>query len=619
MNKKALATEILKSIGGEKNITALGHCATRLRFTIKDNQKVNEQELKNLDGVMGVVMSSAQLQIIIGTAVHDVCEELYAQTSLQPGGDKAKEDKQGNIFMRVLAIIPRVFTPILPAIMAGGLLKAFFAILQIAKVLDPTSSTYIILNFASDVGFYFLPILVAISASKVFKTNTYIAVVVVAVLLHPSWSSMVAAKEAVSLFGLPAPLVSYGSTMIPAILGIWVLSYVERFFNKYIPEALKYVFAPLLTFLVMLVLMLVVIGPIGFYCGTYVSMALMGIYDVAGWLAIVLIAAFKPLLVMTGMHYALTAAFLTMFTTTGVDKFYMSASILANLAQAGATFGVFLKTKDKKMKSIALSTSFTALMGIAEPAMFGVTLKYKRPFVAAMIGAASGGLYAAITGVQFVAMVGVGITGILGVVPQFMLHMCIASIITLIVSAVVTYLLGFEEDTITQVSSSKEIASSITTNRENVNKVINAPLQGSIVDLALVPDQAFSSEVIGKGVAISPTEGKVYAPFDGEVTALFGTNHAIGLTSETKEEVLIHIGLDTVQLQGKYFTVHTKQGDKVKKGQLLLEFDIKEIEANGYNVITPVVITNKNDYMDIFSICETEMVSVGDPLLAIID
>lgn len=618
MNKKQLATDIISCVGGEKNVKALSHCSTRLRFTMKDNQKVDEKALKKLDGVMGVVISSAQLQVIIGTSVHDVCEEIYAQTKLQAGGEDSKEEKKGNIFMRALAIIPRVFTPILPAIMTGGLLKAVFTILTMTGTLDASTSTYAILNYCSDVGFYFLPLLVAVSASKVYKTNTYMAVAVVAVLLHPSWTALVGAKEAITLFGLPTPLVSYSSTMIPAILGVWLLSYVEKFFDKYIPEALKYVFSPLLTFIIMLTAMLVVIGPIGYYCGAYVSMALMGIYDVAGWLAIVLIAAFKPLLVMTGMHYALTTAFLTAFTTTGVDKFYLSASILANLAQSGATFGVFLKTKDKRMKSIALSTSFTAFMGITEPAMFGVTLKYKRPFVAAMIGAAAGGLYAAITGVQFIAMVGVGITGIFGVVPQFMLHMCIAIVITLVVSCVLTVIFGFKDDD--EESEMKVEKRTITDNeRESVNRVIVAPLEGEIIDLALVPDQAFSSEAIGKGVAIMPSVGKVFAPFDGTITALFSSNHAIGMTSEKKEELLIHIGLDTVQLNGEHFTVHVKQNQLVKKGDLLLEFDIEAIKAKGFNVITPILITNKNDYMDIFPISENAMVKVGEALIAIIE
>lgn len=619
MEYQSLAADIVQHVGGEKNIVALSHCATRLRFTLKDNKAVNEKALQQLDGVMGIVENKAQFQVIIGTSVHEVCEEIYKQTKIGEGNTEKQsgQKEEGNLFMRLLAIIPRVFTPILPVIMANGLLKALFMVLQICGVLDTASSSYAILNFASDVGFYFLPIFVAVSAAKIFNTNPYMAAMVGALLLHPTWSAMVGAKEAVSLFGLPVALVTYSSTMLPSMIGVWVLSNVERFFQKYIPELLKYVFVPLLTFLVMVVLMLVVIGPIGFYLGDYVAKALMGIYDVSGWLAIVLIAAFKPLLVMTGMHYALTTAFLTMFTATGIDKFYVSASILANLAQSGATFGVFLKSKDAKTKSIALSTSFTAFMGITEPAMFGITLKYKRPFVAAMIGAACGGLYAGIIGIEFISLAGSGITGILGVVPQYFIHIIVAIVITLIVSCVLTIVFGFEEDTKekeTHIDATKKINH----HKEAANIIIDSPLTGEIVDLSMVPDPAFSSESIGKGIAILPKKGLLYAPVDGVISACFQTGHAMGITADNGAELLIHVGIDTVQLKGKYFYPQVAQGEHVKKGDLIMEFDLEQIEKAGYQTITPFVITNKNEYMDIFTVHKQKEIQAQEPLLAII-
>lgn len=617
MNKKQLATDIIELVGGEKNIAGLEHCATRLRFTLKENKKAKVEKIEKLDGVMGVINASTQLQIIIGNQVHEVCEEIYAQIGMD---FKNKEDapakKEGNIIMRALAIIPRVFTPVLPVLTACGLLKAVVAVMQIAGV-DTATSTFSLINMASDIIFYFMPVFVAVSASKVFKTNMYMGLLVGAMLLHPTWAGLVGAKEAVTLLGLPVALVSYNGSMLPALLGVWILSYVEKFFDKYIPEGLKFIFAPLCTALTMLVVMFVAVGPLGFYCGKYISDFLMGIYDVAGWLAVVLIAAFKPLLVMTGMHYALSTAFLTMFTATGIDKFYLSSSILSNLAQGGAAFGVFLKTKDKKMKSVALSTSFSAIMGITEPAMFGVTLKYKRPFVAAMIGAAAGGLYAGITSVEFLAMAGVGIFGILGAVPQCMLNMCIAAVITLVVSAAVTVVLGFEEDT--DVQEEKKEVKPVVHTKEEISKIIVSPMSGEVVDLALVKDAAFSSEALGKGAAINPEEGKVYSPVNGTVSALFQTNHAIGLTSETGEEILIHIGLDTVNLKGKYFHPAVKQDDAVKQGDLLMEFDLEEIKAEGYDVTTPVIVTNKNDYMDVFAVNTSAKIKSQEALLAVID
>lgn len=621
MNKKELAKSIIQLVGGENNVEGLEHCATRLRFTLRDYKKVESAKIEKLDGVMGVVNNSSQFQIIIGNQVHEVCEEIYSQMNIDiANNNQEKRKKEGNIFMRALAIIPRVFTPILPVLTAAGLLKALITILQMTGV-DTTSSTYVIINLVSDVGFYFMPVFVAISASKVFKTSTYMAIMIAAMLLHPNWSALVSANEAISLFGLPVALVSYSSSMLPALLGVWILSYIEKFFNKYIPELLQFICTPLLTALVMMILMFVVIGPLGFYCGEVISSILMSIYDVAGWIAIVLIAAFKPLLVMTGMHYALTTAFITMFTSLGVDKFYLSASILSNLAQGGAAFGVFLRTKDKKLKTIALSTSFTAVMGITEPAMFGITLKYKRPFVAAMIGAAVGALYAAITGVEFIAMAGVGILGIIGVVPQFIVHMIIASIITFVISAILTVVFGFEED----VDSSTVIVNKQPSKtigyleKKEISKILVSPMSGKIMDVACVKDPAFSSEAIGKGVAIIPDEGRVYSPVDGLVSSLFQTSHAIGITSNSNEEILIHLGIDTVQLKGKYFHPLVKQGDIVKKGELLLEFDLNAIQLEGYDLTSPVVITNKNDYMDIFAINKNSHVKVQDEIIAIID
>lgn len=616
MDINKLAREIVKNVGGKKNIVNLVHCATRLRFTLSDNKKINEEELNKLDGVLGIVLNSAQPQIIIGNKVHEVCEAIYEQIGMN-GEEKTENTKQdGNIFMRAIMIVPKVFTPVLPAFIACGLLKALFSVLQITGWIDASSSTYQILNFASDVAFYFLPILIAASAAKIFKANTYMAIVIVAILLHPTFSQMVATGEAVTIFGLPVPLINYGSSLIPAILGVWVLSYVEKFFYRYIPEILRFVFAPLLTFLVMLVIMFVVIGPIGYYCGTYLAKAMVSLYDSAGIVAIVLIAVVKPFLVLAGMHYALAAAFLPVFVSTGYDAFYMVTSILPNLGQAGAAFGVFLKSKDKKVKSIALSTSFSAFMGITEPALFGVNLKYRRPMIGAMAGAGVGAFYAALMGVKFIAMANFGILGILGVMPKFMLHMVIAVIITLVISAAVTFILGIDEEkknTDCPVENEED-----KTNKSSSIITIPSAMSGEIVPLSEVSDQAFSSEAIGKGIAILPDEGKVYAPVDGEITVLFQTGHALGITTEDQLELLIHVGIDTVSLDGKYFSVHVKQGDKIKKGDLLLEFDIENIKKEGYQTVTPILVTNKEDYLDILPANQNKKVKVGEALLSVI-
>lgn len=454
MNMNELSKDIIKNIGGKENIVSLVHCATRLRFTLDSIENINKSALENLDGVMGVVASGGQAQIIIGTKVGQVYDAINDELGITSGESKKTEEgdkkakgekKEGNPIMRAIMVVPKVFTPILPAFVASSLLKALIAILNLTELIDVGSTTFQMLTIASDVAFFFLPILIAVSAARYFKTNIYMAAIIAAVLIHPSFAALIEAGGPITLFGLPVPLVKYGSSLIPSIIGVWILSYVEGFFNKHITESLRFVFAPLLTFLVMFVIMFVVVGPLGYYVGTLLATLMINLYDTAGVAAIVLIAVFKPFLVMTGMHYALAAAFLPVFIMQGYDAFYMVTSILPNLGQAGAAFGVFLRAKNKKLKAIALSTSFSAFMGITEPALFGINLKYKRPMIGAMTGAGVGALYAAIMGVKFIAMANFGIIGILGVMPEYMLHIVIAVIITLVVSTVVSFLLGINE------------------------------------------------------------------------------------------------------------------------------------------------------------------------------
>jgi PTS system beta-glucosides-specific IIC component len=617
MNKKDLAASIIEMVGGEKNISSLIHCATRLRFQLKNSKKANVKQLKELEGVMGVVNAGEQLQIIIGNDVHNVCEEIKSQANISSEQPDANEKSKGNILARAIGIIPTIFTPILPALTACGMLKAAFLILQMTGLLSPESQTYIILNYVSDICFYFLPFLLANSAAKVFKTNQYLALAVAGILLHPTFTGMVAAGDPVALLGIPVPLVNYASSLIPIILGIWLMSHIERILNKYIPEFLRFICVPAITLLIMTIMMLCFIGPIGFYLGNYVAAGLMSINKYFGWLAVVIIAILKPLLVMTGMHYALTTAFIQMLTVNGYDTFYLSSTILANLAQAGAAFGVFLKSKNKNMRTIASSTSFTAFMGITEPAMFGVNMKYKKPFIAALIGAGLGGLYAGIMQVRFLALTGVGILGLLGTDPGSMIHMVIAVGITLISSAVITFILGFDEEN--PEDSQTPEKKSVSMPLAEPGSVIGSPMNGVVIPITDVNDQVFAEEIIGKGAAIIPADGNVYAPASGVITAFFDTHHAIGITTDNGEEILIHIGIGTVQLNGKYFNPQKKQGDKVKAGELLLSFDMDKIKLEGYDITSPILITNKENYMDIFAVNKTTTVKCGDALLGIID
>ena len=618
MNLENFVKQIVTYVGGEKNVLGLSHCATRLRFTLKNNKKVEIEKIKELDEVLGVVSTTEQLQIIVGNQVDRYYDAIVSKYQFNLDNVVKEEKAEGNIFMRAISVVPKVFGPILQVLTVSGMLKVILSLLTIFKVLPSDNSTYIFLNYISDICFYFLPIFVAVSASKVFKTNTYFAVVIACILLHPTYTGIVAEGGNATIFGLPVALISYSSTMLPVLISTWILSYVEKFFKKVIPSALSFLLVPVLTIVVMAVITLVVIGPLGYYLGIYVGNFILSFYNVAGVLAVVVVSALKPLLVATGMHATLTTIFLQMFMTNGYDLFYLPASILSNLGQGGAALGVALRSKDIKTKSIGFSAAFSAIIGgITEPALYGITMKYKKAMAAAMIGSAFGGLYTGIIGVTYVAPAGMGITGALGIMPEFMIHGVISYVITLVISIVLGYLFGEEAKNKIEEKTT-DLKNEVSFDPNKISNMIGSPLKGTVVSLNKVNDPSFAEEIIGKGVAIKPTEGKVVAFCDGEVTSLFPTKHAVGITTSTKEEVLIHVGIDTVKLNGKYFTEHVKQGDKVKKGDLLLTFDLDNLIKDGYNVITPIVITNKNDYMDIFAAKLDQEVDFGDAVIAII-
>lgn len=628
METEKLAKNIIKNVGGEENINNLVHCATRLRFTLADNDLVDKATLEEMDEVMGVVSSSGQAQIIIGNKVGQVYDAIIQETGefSDSKSPKGPEKKEGNRLMQAIMVVPKVFTPILPAFVASSLMKAVLSILNITSLISADSSTLKMLTLASDVAFYFLPILIAVSAAKYFKTNIYLAAIIVAVLLHPGFTELISIGEPVSLLGLPVPLVNYGSSIIPAIIGVWILSYVEDFFNRMITENLRFIFAPLFTFMVMFFIMFVVVGPLGYYFGNFLASSMIKLYDTAGVAAIVLIAIFKPLLILTGMHYALAAAFLPVFTLQGYDAFYMVTSILPNLAQAGAAFGVSLRAKDKKLKALALSTSFSAFMGVTEPALFGINLKYKKPLIGAMIGAGTGALYAALMGVKFLAMANFGILGILGVMPEYMIHMVIAVIITLVVSVVATYILGIDETSASLPTMDEQMENTETPLRQedsnhslkNVETlVITSPMTGDLMNLSEVSDPAFNTGLMGQGIAVLPTVGEVVAPADATVNVMFPTGHAVGLTTVDGVELLIHIGIDTVNLDGLHYKAFVKQGQEVKKGDKLIEFDIQAIKEAGYEISTPILVTNTDQYESVEALSTSGSIKTGHSLVQV--
>ena len=600
MNHRELAKEIINYLGGPSNISQSWHCITRLRFNIVDDQKVDKAKIDTLDGVIGSQFQGGQYQIIIGSEVMNVFAEI--SSALEGQVASGEQQNKGNIISQIFDVISGIFTPILAAITGSGLLKGILALLVVFNVLTIEDSTYIILDSIASATFYYLPFLIAFSAAKKFKTNASISVALAGILMSPTLLSLSGAGDVTQLkfMGLlTIPMNDYNSSVIPIILTIWLLSYVEKYAKKFVPNSLTIIFVPLICLLVTAPIMLAFIAPLGMLMGTYLEMFFSMLFNIAGPLAGALMGGLMPLIVITGMHYAFFPGTLASLGNLGYDVMLLPMNLVANLSQAGATLGVVVKTKDKKMKQLAISSFIPAVFGITEPAIYGVTMKLKKPFYASMIGGAVGG---AIFGTFAVKTFSFAVPGILAV-PTYiesgtnnLLLACIGILSSFAVGFIMTLVLSFEEEPEeAKTDKDQPVPHDITKD----SSPILAPITGTVLNLSDCPDQTFSSEMVGKGLGIVPTEGTVVAPFDGVVTMTTGTNHAIGLLSDAGVEMLIHIGIDTVELGGDGFQRVVNQGDRVTLGDVLLTFDIETITKAGLSLYSPVVITNTLAYLDV--------------------
>lgn len=610
MTNKELAQAIIEKMGGKNNITQCWHCITRLRFNVRDKQAVKLAEIKELEGVIGAQYQGGQFQIIIGNEVVNVFNEVSKILGLtsESGGEKGTK---GNLVEQIFDVISGVFTPILPAIIGSGLLKGFMAILVATSLLSDQSATYLILNGISDAAFKFLPFLIAFSAAKKFQTSGSVAVALAGVLMYP-WQELINNPEITNLSFLGFMNVpvgnSYASSVLPIILGVWLLSIVERLAKKIVPQSLTIVFVPLICLVITAPLLLTFIAPLGTMIGTYLERFFTLLFEVAGPFAGALLGGLMPLIVITGMHYAFFPGSFASFEKFGYDVMLLPMSLVSNLAQAGATLAVFFKTKDSKMKQVAFSAFVPAMFGITEPAIYGVTMKLKKPFYASLIG---GGVGGAIFGAFTVKAMSFTVPGVLAL-PTYLdgasnnfIFALMGVFASFAVSFVMTWLLKFEE------VETKEVPTGEVVVRSGGPTHIVAPITGEVKQLAECPDATFAEELVGKGVGIIPSEGKVVAPFDGVVTLTTETNHAIGITSIDGVELLIHIGIDTVDLKGEGFIREVNEGDNVKLGDPLLQFDIERIQAAGLSLYSPVVVTNTADFLDLVSAVTTGEVSSG--------
>lgn len=628
MDYESVAKKILQRVGGAENVTGLVHCMTRLRFNLKDESIVDDEAVKKTKGVMGVMKKGGQYQIIIGNDVGYVYEELNKLGKFSNQAPKKKENstEKKNILTMLMDTISGIMTPVIPAIIGAAMIKVLLTLLPMIGVLNTSGDTYQLLTVIGDGAFFFMPILIAVSASKKFGTNVYYAASIALIMLHPNFISMMTtahdANETIRFLGLiPVTYATYSYSVIPIILAVWSLKYVEKFVDKITPVITKNFLKPMLVVLIEAPIALIILGPLGAICGNVLSDVVYFIHDKLGFIAVGLVAGIYPFVVMAGMHHAFTPIKLGMIATTGYENFICIGELCSNMAQGAASLAVAIKSKNKDFKQIAGSSAFSALLaGITEPALYGVTLRLKRPMLGACIGAVAGGLFGGFFQLKCFGIATPAIVTIVQYVeesrPMSLLIAALTILITVIVAFIATMLIGFEdvvdeddeEEYFEEVKEEPEL-----TDGEEIT-VLN-PLAGEIVSLNQVKDATFSQEILGKGVAVVPAEGVVYAPFDGKVDMMFETGHAVGLTSDKGVELLIHVGIDTVNLKGQYFHPMKKTGDEVKKGDVLLTFEKEKIEQE-YDLMTPVIISNTNRYQEIKAV-KTGKANVLDSILTI--
>ncbi|CYY61573.1 beta-glucoside-specific PTS transporter subunit IIABC [Streptococcus suis] len=613
MKYKNTALAILGAVGGEKNVLRATHCVTRLRLELKDENIVSDERVKSISGVIGIMKKNGQYQIILGNDVANYYKEFTALGKFD--SDSVQQLKKANVLEQVIEYIAGSMTPLIPAMLGGGMIKVLVIVLPMLGLLKADSQSISFLAFFGDAPYHFMPIFLAYSASQKLKVTPALAMSVAGILLHPNFVQMVSSGDPLHFLGAPVTPASYGSSVIPILIMVWLMKYIEAVFNKVTPALTKSFLQPTLVLLVSGFIALVLVGPLGVIVGEGLSQLVEQMHGVAGWLTLAVLGAIMPFIVMTGMHWAFAPIFLAASIATP-DVLILPAMLGSNLAQGAASIAVAFKSKNSNTKQIAFAAGFSALFaGVTEPALYGVTLKYKKPLYAAMIGGGLAGLFVGLTGVKAYLFAVPSLIAL----PQFIYseaasnitNAMIAAAISIIVTFILAYFLGIDEETSTV--NLEKVAPGISS-RKNVF----SPLSGQILPLEKVNDATFSKKMLGEGVAIIPKDGKVYAPFDGTVTSLFPTKHAIGLTSDEGVELLIHFGLETVELKGRGFVSHVSDGEKVEKGQLMLEVDVEMLVAEGYDIVTPVVVTNTQEYLDVLLLSTKEEVNYADDLLAVL-
>ena len=626
MKNKQLAESIIEHVGGKDNIISLVHCATRLRFVLKDESKADPEIVKKQVGVITVVQSGGQFQVVIGNNVADVFNAIMELTNLneKPTTDEAAGAKKG-IVSKLIDLVSSIFIPALVVLVAGGIFKGVVAILQVMEVVKAGDPTYNFLNAIADAPFYYLPIILGFSAVKKFGGNPYVGMALGGALVHPSVVGMLgnAFELQTEFFSIPIKLIPYPSSVFPIILAAWFYSLLERNFNKIMHDSFKKFIAPLFGLIITVPLTFAVIGPVVSFLSDSVASGIIFVYELNSVIASMILAALWQVMVVFGIHWGLVPFAMNNISVYHED-FMIPILFPAVFAQVGAVLAVMLRSKDPQVKTLASSSVLSGIFGVTEPAIYGINLPLKRPFiigcVSSMIGGGIIGYYhSVIYSFSFISVFSflqlIPATGI----DEKFYAVVFGSIISFVVATIVTYLFGIPKNK--DVADGNQVPSSSEKKAEEIKQrntiTISSPMTGKLVELKEVNDATFASGLMGKGVAIVPSVGEAVAPEDGEVVSLFRTKHAIGFQTDSGAEMLIHIGIDTVKLDGQHFEAHVEAGQKVKKGERLVSFDIGAIKLAGFEVTTPIIITNSDDYLDVECIFKQDDVQQGDALLAL--
>ncbi|MDV7751266.1 beta-glucoside-specific PTS transporter subunit IIABC [Enterococcus casseliflavus] len=626
-----LAQDILAHVGGKENVSSVKHCVTRLRFHLKDESKADTDYLQKRDGVVTVVKAGGQYQVVIGNHVPDVYDEVLKVGGLADGGSLDIDEgdgQKGSLFDRFIDVISSLFQPFLGPLAAAGILKGITALLA-ATGMEATNGIYVVMNTLGDGLFQYLPMILAVTAAKKFKMNTYTALAIAGAMVYPGLAESVA--EASKVFGLTLtlPAGGYFNSVLPIILAIFVASKIEQFMRKVTPDVVKMFVVPFVTILITVPLTFFVVGPVANTASSWIGVAFQAVYDFSPIIYGFALGALWQVLVMFGLHWGLVPLAIMDMAQNG-SSIILTAAVLPCFTQTGVLAAIWLKTKEPKVKQGAMPALISSIFGVTEPAIYGYTLPMKTPFIVSCLVSGFVGIYLSIFNVTGYAMGGMGIF----LYPAYIdpatgsfhsvIHLAIGTVIAIVASFIIMMLLKVPTLYTTvdspvdgQATTAAPAPEAKTVSASVKDETVKSPVTGQVVALADVEDKVFSSGAMGKGIAVEPAIGEITAPADAEVKILFPTKHAIGLVTEDGTELLIHIGMNTVELEGNHFTAYINQGDKVKAGQKLISFDTEAIRAEGYSLLTPVIVTNSNDYSDIQT-TQSKEVTAQDDLIEVV-